>query len=86
MDGLQNGNVFLVVLVREHRLGVYENRVTRISRPKREEVTGDGRKLYNEDLIIYTFRQSAQHYEIGTVRWAGYTAPMGEMINEHKCW
>jgi hypothetical protein len=38
------------VLVTEHRLGVYENRVARISSPKREEVTGDGRKLHNEEL------------------------------------
>jgi hypothetical protein len=35
----------------EHRLGVIENRVLRrIFRPKRDEVTGEWRKLHNEEL------------------------------------
>jgi hypothetical protein len=35
----------------EHRLRVFENRVLRrIFRPKRDEVTGDWRKLHNEEL------------------------------------
>jgi hypothetical protein len=35
----------------EHRLGVFENRVLRrILGPKRDEVTGEWRKLRNEDL------------------------------------
>jgi hypothetical protein len=35
----------------EHSLRVSENRVLRrIFRPKREEMTGNWRKLYNEDL------------------------------------
>jgi hypothetical protein len=35
----------------EHRLRVFENRVLRrIFGPKRDEVTGDWRKLHNEDL------------------------------------
>jgi hypothetical protein len=35
----------------EHRLGVFENRVLRrIFGPKRDEVRGEWRKLYNEEL------------------------------------
>jgi hypothetical protein len=35
----------------EHRLRVFENRVLRrIFGPKRDEVTGDWRKLYKEEL------------------------------------
>jgi hypothetical protein len=35
----------------EHRLRVFENRVLRrIFRPKRDEVTGEWRKLHNEEL------------------------------------
>jgi hypothetical protein len=34
-----------------HRLRVFENRVLRrIIRPKRDEVTGDWRKLHNEEI------------------------------------
>jgi hypothetical protein len=40
-----------LILREEHRLGVFENRVLRrIFGPKRDEVTGDWRKLLNEEL------------------------------------
>jgi hypothetical protein len=40
-----------LTLREEHRLRVFENRVLRkISGPKRDEVTGDWRKLHNEKL------------------------------------
>jgi len=34
----------------EHRLRVFENRVLRIFGPKKDEVTGDWRKLHSEEL------------------------------------
>jgi uncharacterized membrane protein len=41
----------LVSDIEEHRLRVFENRVLRrIFGPKREEVTGEWRKLHNEEL------------------------------------
>jgi hypothetical protein len=41
----------------EHRLRVFENRVLRrIFGPKRDEVTGEWRKLHKEELLC-TFRQ-----------------------------
>jgi hypothetical protein len=40
-----------LILREEHRLGVFENRVLRrIFGPKRDEVTGELRKLHNEEL------------------------------------
>jgi hypothetical protein len=40
-----------LTLREEHRLRVFENRVLRrILGPKRDEVTGGWRKLYNEEL------------------------------------
>jgi hypothetical protein len=40
-----------LTLGEEHRLKVFENRVLRrIFRPKRDEVTGEWRKLHNEEL------------------------------------
>jgi hypothetical protein len=38
-----------------HRLRVFENRVFRIFRPKRDEVTREWRKLHNEELnVLYS--------------------------------
>jgi hypothetical protein len=40
-----------VALIQEYRLRVFENRVLRrIFGPKRDEVTGEWRKLHNEEL------------------------------------
>jgi hypothetical protein len=40
-----------LILREEHRLRVFENRVLRrIFGPKRDEVTGEWRKLHNEEL------------------------------------
>jgi hypothetical protein len=43
------------MLREEHRLVVFENRVLRrIFLPKRDEVTGERRKLHNEELVVFT--------------------------------
>ena len=39
-----------LTLREEHRLRVFENRVMRIFGPKRDGVTGEWRKLHNEEL------------------------------------
>jgi hypothetical protein len=46
-----------LTLREEHRLRVFEKRVLRrIFGPKRDEVTGEWRKLHNEELhILYSF-------------------------------
>jgi hypothetical protein len=45
-----------LILREEHRLRVFESRVLRrIFGPKRDEVTGEWRKLHNEELhILYS--------------------------------
>jgi hypothetical protein len=44
-----------LALRKEHRLGVFENRVLRrIFGPKRDEVTGDWRKLHEELHDLYS--------------------------------
>jgi hypothetical protein len=42
----------------ERRLRVFENRVLRIFGPNRDEVTGECRKLYNEELNDLYFSPS----------------------------
>jgi hypothetical protein len=39
-----------LTLREEHRMRMFENRVLRIFGPRRDEVTGGCRKLYNEEL------------------------------------
>jgi hypothetical protein len=47
-----------LTLREEHRLMVFDNRVLRrIFGPKRDEVTGEWRKLHNENFIICTHPQ-----------------------------
>jgi len=47
---------WLLTLREERRLTVFENRVMRrIFGPKRDEVTREWRKLYNEELILSVF-------------------------------
>jgi hypothetical protein len=47
-----------LTLREEHRLRVFENRVLRrISGPKRDEVTGEWRKLHKRSFVICALRQ-----------------------------
>jgi hypothetical protein len=59
---------------------VFENRVLRgIFGPKRDEVTGEWRKLHNEELHnLYSSPDIIRHVKSRRMRWAGHVAPMGE--------
>jgi len=60
-----------LALREECRLRVFENRVLRnIFGPKRDEVTGEWRKLYNTQYF--------SGIKSRRVRWAGHVAHMGE--------
>jgi hypothetical protein len=67
----------------EHRLRVFENRVLRrIFGPKRDEVTGEYRKLHNEELRgLYTSPSIIKMIKSKWMRWAGHLARMGEERN-----
>jgi hypothetical protein len=64
----------------EHRLKVFENRILRrIFGPKRDEVTGEWRKLYNEKLVIlYSSPNIIRQIKSRSMRWAGHVAHMEE--------
>jgi hypothetical protein len=67
----------------EHRLRVFENRVLRrIFGPKRDDVTGDWRKLHNEEL--HNLYSSPNIIRMIRMRWAGYVARMGETRNAYR--
>jgi hypothetical protein len=56
--GLYGCEIWSLTLREEHRLGVFENRVLRrIFGPKRDEVTGEWRKLLMKSFMICTRHQ-----------------------------
>jgi hypothetical protein len=58
---------------------VFENRVLRrIFGPKRDEVTGEWRKLHNEELHeLYSSPSIIRIIKSRRMRWAGHVARMG---------
>jgi hypothetical protein len=59
---------------------VFEERVLRtVFGPKRDEVTGEWRKLHNEEFhILYSFPNIIRQIKSRRMRWAGHVARMGE--------
>jgi hypothetical protein len=65
---------------------VFENRVLRrMFGPRRDEVTGDWRKLHNEELHdLYSSPNIMRMIKSMRMRWAGHVAPMGEKRNAYR--
>jgi hypothetical protein len=63
----------------EHKLRVFENRVSRrIFGSKRDGVTGGWRKLYNEELHnLYSSSSIIRIIKSRRMRWAGHVARRG---------
>jgi hypothetical protein len=68
-----------LALREEHRLRVFEDRVLRrIFGPKKDEVTGEWRKLHNEELRdLYSSPSIIRIIKTRRMRWAGHVARMG---------
>ena len=69
-----------LTLREESRLRAFENRVLRrIFGPPRDEVTGEWRKLHNEELNDrYSSPNIVRVIKSRKMRWAGHVARMGE--------
>ena len=65
----------------ERRLRVFENRVLRrVFGPKREEVTGEWRKLHNDELIdLYSIPNIVRVVKSRGMRWVGHVARIGRV-------
>jgi hypothetical protein len=70
----------------ERRLRVFENRVLkRIYEPKRDEVTGEWRKLHKEDLNdLYSSPTIVPVIKSTRMRWTGHVARVGEWRGMHR--
>ena len=69
----------------ERRLRVFENRVLRrVFGLKRDEVTGEWRKLHNEELNnLYSLPNIVRVVKSRRMTWAGHVARMGEDRGVH---
>ena len=69
-----------LTLREERRLRVFENKVLRrIVGPRRDEVTGEWRRLHNEELNdLYCSPNIVRVLKSRRMRWAGHVARMGE--------
>jgi len=75
-----------LTLREERRLRVFENRVLgRVFGPKRDEVTGEWRKLHNEELMgLYSLPNIVRVVKSRRMRWVGHVARMEEGRGVHR--
>jgi hypothetical protein len=70
----------------QDRLKVFENRVLRrIFGPKRDEATGEWRRLHNEELNdLYSSQNIIRVIKSRRMRWARHVAHMGEKRGAYR--
>ena len=74
-----------LTLREEHRLRAFENRVLRIIGSKRDGVTGQWRKLHNEELNdLYSSPNIVRVIKSRRMRWAVHVTRMEEGRGVHK--
>jgi hypothetical protein len=79
-------NTWLLTLREERRLRVFENRMLRrIFGPKRDMVTGEWRKLHNEQLNdLHSSLDIVLVIKSRRMRWAGHVARMGKRRDVYR--
>jgi len=77
---MDNSETLSLTLREERNLRVFENMVLRrIFRPRRDEVTGEWRRLHNEELNdLYCSPNIVRVIKWRRMRWPGHVARMGE--------
>jgi hypothetical protein len=82
---LYGSETWSLTLREEHRLRVFENRVLRrIFGPKKDEMTGEWRKLHNKELHdLYSSPNIIRIIKSSRIRWVGHVARMEEKRNAY---
>ena len=77
-----------LILREERRLRMFENRVLRrIFGPRRDEVTGEWRKLHKEELNdLYSSPNIVRVIKSRRMRWSGHVACVGESKGIYRVW
>jgi hypothetical protein len=69
----------------ECRLRVFENKLLRrIFGPKRDEITGEWRRLHNKELYALYSPNIIRVIKPRRLRWAGHVAHMGERRGAYR--
>jgi hypothetical protein len=69
----------------ERRLRVFENRMLRrIFGPRKNEVTGEWRRLHNEINDLYSSPDIVWVIKLRRLRWVGHVACMGERSGVYR--
>jgi len=78
--------IWSLTLREDRRLRVFENRVLRrVFGPKSVEVTGEWRRLHNEELNdLYSLPNIVRVVKSRRMRWAGHVTRMGEVRGVHR--
>ena len=77
-----------MILREERKLRVFENMVLRIFGPRRHEVTGEWRRLHNEELNdLYCSPNIVWVIKSRRMRWVGHVARIGDERGRiGSCW
>jgi hypothetical protein len=74
-----------LTLREEHRLRAFENRLSKIFGPRRDEVTGEWRKLHSGELHTLCLSPDViKQIKSRRMRWAEHVACMGEGRNVYR--
>ena len=76
-----------LTLREERRLRVFDNKVLRRIFGLRDEVTGNWRRLHNEEInVLYSSPNIVRVMKSRRMRWAGHVARMGEERGAYRSW
>ena len=75
-----------LTLREEHRLRMFENKVLRkLFGAKRDEITGDWRKLHNAELhALYSSPNIIRNHKSRRLKWAGHEPHMEQSRNTYR--